>query len=694
MKMPRISPAQGLLAVARYTLIALIFVPILLLLGNSVKQYLPEVLSSAIQADMGVRLSVVLVGIQAALIWMLHRRAEALPVRPFLAAATVVAVVTYAFYSWMVEVKWVSDFEHMWKVAELRIQQRDFAVRGIYDERVLPVLVPFMEVFGAKRALIPALNSAFLVVSLWLGYDILRRSVNHKAAQIFTVLWLGTAEPVMALEITSHDIWGLFFLSWVIWSLAVGLQWLKRENVASSKRYGVGLGFVVIAAMVAVILNIQREISPVVLIALVLVCVFAAIRYFRAEAKTWLLLTGVFIVSFFAFSSLATSMQMKLASGQAKALDEVRIGGYSSSLSNGSYAQGQVFVTSFFEKVPEPERSALVDSIPLSDFALQPKARVRNLMQRAEPLSRLGSQTYFYHADIQSKVAAFPSFVQDYNAVYSVFFAILGLMGAFVVLVRGNPSIPLLMTCFTGVLVGVTILILESQPRYVFPVWWTVPIFVAAWLGRPLIADAPKEAWLRHGAGVFAGIIIGLVAFIGMTALAERLYSESNGRVISGWSPTPGSSAGLTTSRSNWFEYQQKFSATRIREAASDPRGVGFGKLALVLAAPGITETSREFAAAKSVCVDASANDLAFLFQRIHATPLIPMSLSASVAGKQVWSSTVANDDAVHFVQIEDAFPSPGCHNLELKLSVQAPLLDEAQRAASQVDVFFPRVTE
>lgn len=324
----------------------------------------------------------------------LIRRTEPVPPRLFLGISLAAATLLYYAYVSSIEVAWISDFQTMWDYAVRMVARSDYSVRDIYGERALPVLVPLILLFGAKTWIVPLANLVMLLGIQLAGYDLMRRIAGHRAAQGFVVLWLGAMEPVLALPITSHDIWGLFYLVILLWGFRVLNDRLRSADLAQPRnRWWWLLGAVLLAVLLTV-LDMQRELAPFVVLGSALA--FGMLALTRNAVDPELKRTALIAVSIIILHlGMATALKaggMMMTAEQGAKLAQIRIGAYSSSLGNGRYWQGEAFARSFFDTVDVNQGTDLARAIPLSDYALQPFARIGNVIHRVQGQAHLGSQ--------------------------------------------------------------------------------------------------------------------------------------------------------------------------------------------------------------------------------------------------------------------------------------------------------------
>lgn len=670
--------------------------PLLLLLLQTILQYGKHIFDTV--SDVGLVSTYGVAVVAAAMVGIAFRQvvARERPIDPriFLPCSLLCAALVYYLYASSIKVAWISDFQTMWRFAVDMAASGDYSVKSIYNERALPVLVPGVLLFGPDPAIVPYINGVMLLAVQAAGYDLARRASGHKAAQGFAVLWIGAMEPVLALPITSHDIWGLFFLTALVWGgrVAIGIAGAQRgrRRIACIAVFGVLLGALL------TLLDMQRELGPVVVLGFVL-----ALGLLWLRGGGWLQRNSVAVavlVSVFAFH-VATSSALKhagymLTSEQGKGLSQIRTGAYGSSLSNGRYQQGQVLQQNFFYLLDERDRPDLVRSIPLSDMALQPVARLSNILYRVREQARFGSQTYFYHAKAEPKWPRLIPFVQGYNISYSVLLACLAIVCVVPIARRGADGAVLGLFATLSVLVGGLLLAGESQPRYIFPLWFVLPQMVAYATAHGLTASAATEGRKAfQGWDLVRGGALACLAFFALAAMVRWAYPETRGRMLSGWDSGSYGLAG-TPPAEKWFKDHQKMSASGIKREGGDTRAFGFGKLALVMRLPTGASAGGGVIAEKRLCVGRERRSLDFFYYMPYQNPGAAGSFTMRILmdGRPLWNVSLPGTPRIQHARIEDVLPPDTCGKLIVDLRTHREITSPSWIVATQTDVYFMRL--
>lgn len=693
-----LATSAGLLSTgARAMLVALLAVPLLLLLALVLSQYGLQVAaffgSSGVYSAYSVA-AMLAIAVGLLFFAVVRRKTPFHPVG-FLACSLTAAAVLYIGYISSIEVAWVSDFKGMWLHAVDMVASGNYTVRSIYNERALPVLVPAILLFGPNPAVVPFVNVLFLLGIQLAGYDLARRVAGHRAAQGFAVLWIGAMEPILALPITSHDIWGLFFLVLFLWGFRVTFDRLVAGQLSTTRYKWIIAACVVGLAITLTLLDMQRELAPFVILGFGLAGLLLALKGVAGQVRlrpALLLAAGVFLL----FGGITTGLKLgghMLTSAQGETLAQIRIGAYGSSLSNGNYGQGQVIQKTFFNPVDEQARRDLVKAIPLSDLALQPVARIGNIVHRAQRQALLGSQTYFYQTDAKTESAWLLPLTRAYNVCYSIVLAALSLWLILPLLRRLDSLDGLVQLSLLSTLVGLLLLVGESQPRYIFPLWFILPQLVAFALAlRQPITDDRLPVTSVWGWDITRGVLLLLAVYLLLALTARWVYDESRGRVLSGWQSAL--HGALQPPPENWFTMNQGLSAAKIKRDANDPRAGGFGDLALVMKMPTSVEAGGTTSVGKTLCVGDERRALGFFYYMPVQNPKAKgaFTLEVSIDDRRRWSIQSPGNAAITYVRIPDILPAGTCGNLKVNLRANRTISSAPWINASQADLYFMRL--
>lgn len=693
----RIFATKISLGLAKELLSASIYLPLLLLLALVIWLYGSEiVLSIGIHGADSVTARAVLVSLALGLLFYVTvKRKSAWNPWIFLAISSAVTATVYLSYMKAIHVDWISDFAGMWSSATQMVARGDFAVRSIHEERALPVLVPIVLLFGPNPAAVPLVNVFFLLLIQLAGYDLVRRVSGHQAAQGFVVLWGGAMEPILALAIPSHDIWGLFFLVFFLWNYRICCDRAQALRFIRPGDKLILAACIISSALLLTLLNLQREIAPFVLLGVLLSGMLSTTR--RGETRSFLNpIVGVtlsIVLLYVAGNAILKNAHYELASHQRADLTLVRIGAESSSIADGTYRQSQVIKTNFLDPLPMDLRRSLAYSIPFSDLALQPLSRFGNLLYRAPGQAKLGSQYYFYQAGARTSVDWLLPFTRSYNICYSFLLSGLALLVVARTLRMGHPH-EIIQLAFLSALIGGLLLVGESQSRYIFPVWFILPQIVGSAFARVAPADSKDAMWQPFGWDMARGTALLFLAYI-LSALTVRLaYRDSAGRILSGWQPTLQKVAGSPPR--GWFERYQNFSAEKIKEESGDHRATGFGKLALVMQIPVAARAGGGVSARREICIGGDRRALDFFYHMPYSNERAQGAfiLEVKVNGVSRWTARLPDAARIVHAHVPDILPSYSCGKLEFMLQTTRGIKSRSWISASHTDIYFPRFTE
>lgn len=109
--------------------------------------------------------SVPLVLVLLATLYVFIKRKRHLNPRLFIGASILLSLSIQFIYYYLVHANWVSDFQHMWNLAGILAAEGRFIPNDIYEQRILPILLPMVYIFGNHPIIVPISNSFFLSAS-------------------------------------------------------------------------------------------------------------------------------------------------------------------------------------------------------------------------------------------------------------------------------------------------------------------------------------------------------------------------------------------------------------------------------------------------------------------------------------------------------------------------------------------------
>lgn len=643
-------------------------------------------------------LPALLAGMMIALAVHLALRRSPLPAIPFVVVALVVSVALRLVYSANVDPEWISDFARYWKSAT-ELAGSSLSVADAYQQRALPYLYPLVRLFGDDPEVVKLANIGLLCLIQLAGYDIVRRAAGHAAAQCFTLLWIAAPEPLYSLTIPTHDLSGLAFAALAVWLVAIGLdvtgnarRW-RRPALLSLLGLAVGI--------LLVILEIQRGLG-ILLLATLVVSTLAwvltrhtspdAIGGPRLAFVNLLVIVCIAVPVYMAGKAAAESAGFS-RSAQVSETGRLRYTtSHSVSFSNGSYWWMRGFHDTFTRHyMDDPEAfGEFRRSLMLSDFVENPVSRATNAADRLDGLYQLGAGMTFYTAGLRESEPQLLKSLQSYNHAFAFAFAALALLALIGLLSqRGPPPIVAVLMLFAALLSIGLAFMAENQPRYAFPVWLVGSIVIAVGL-TSLPALSAVRSWpgqLGRAASLAGQALAIPIIVLGLAWLACAItYRPGDGRILTDWEFSPPASIASQRTPTSVLQEIQKRTPER-----------SFYPLALTL---GLPDSSGNYqvpsTASTTICVDdTETTNFSFFMQREaptngHRTP----PLVVTVGGEPVWSSASTGGGKVRLVTIPHLLRKPGCADVALAIETPVTGVEGFAHASSEVEIFFPRLTD
>lgn len=649
----------------------------------------------------------------AVLILTLYLADRPKPIRPawFLVGSVAALLLLHVVYALAVDLSFVSDFRGYWSSAQELAAQDNLEVgNSIHRQRAIPFLWPLMEIIGPSHVGLMSLNALMLCVVMLSGYDLLRRTLSHQVAQAFSVLWIAAPEPLLASGIPSHDVTAAAMFAAALWLNGVVL--LGRNGLRVGWRGTVISGLVLGAVLFALDMARGSGIgwlmlaSGVGVLAVLLIAPmgrFASPEQPQPRVRLLALQLGVGAVVLLVLLVMASASGLRIKGSSQESL-RLRAGTpHQTSLSDGSYRFVMRFHTAFnADLMKHPEAfQAQASSIARSEFLDRPLARIWSTLGRISGLSRLGSQQYFYLSKRAEQPPSLITGAIQYNTFYTVVFSLLALFGL-AKLLRAPLQSPVILqqAALIGALILALVVLRESQPRYIFPIWMIGAVIAAAGLQRGVRVPSRLSINLMRGVGYIVlatGLMLGL-AFAAWLLLSAT-YGIGDGRVISGWrfaqNTTPVLSGALID------EQRAATDVLNINLDGSPAKGrhpymVSFDTLSVKLAFFQPVNSGTSASANKRVCVD-SPQPLALTFQyympfkRVDKKGAFTLSLLADQ--QRVWSAPLPNAALPTRVTTPALFGrDKRCIDLTFKLTSNHDLKSESWVRASKVEIFYPHL--
>jgi len=407
-------------------------------------------------------------------LYWLWRRGQPFSLVPFMVFYLLFSACVCGAYAWSVDPAYVSDFGRMWQAASRMAETDPLPVKGIIGQRALFVAYPVVEVFGASAAAMEFANSTIFMVIGLVGYMAMRTSRSHLPAQAFALSWLCCFEPVMAIGIPTHDLWGLLFISLGLW---VAAELYGAVGDATTRPWLLALA-APLGALLA-LAQLQREVGVIFLLATAITLLWVGLH---RERKMVSALTLVILFVFYGISmGLLGVAGAKSPPGQQSKMNVARLVGFSGSFSTGRFDFGLAMRETFIdpESVDNTDAALLARSVFLTDSAEHPARRVSNVVSRLAALSRPGSQQYFYISEVPPSRG---QVIAVLILLSSLLVFGLGACSGTYLLSRAKQTIfpvTATMVFFSGGMLIVFCTLSELQPRYAFFMWMTASMLVA-----------------------------------------------------------------------------------------------------------------------------------------------------------------------------------------------------------------------
>ncbi len=609
------------------------------------------------------------------------RRNKTINPKIFLPGIILVYMIVQVLYAIFVQVVWISDFQHMWQITGTLLREGRFLPNDIYEQRVLPILLPLVYIFGNNPILIPISNSVFLISILLIGYDILRKTHGHFSAQIFSLLWVACAEPIFSLKIPTHDLWGLFFCVLIVW--VVNFYFCREQ-----KTFLGGMGYGLIAGLLIIALEVQREIGGVVIVAWstsLLILSFRKAcnppqRTNALNSSLWvMLITATFI--FFAGTSTLKSAKIMVTSPSYTYLSNLRIAALAPSYSDGTYNYAHTFGNAFFKGLSPDAQKEGAGALFLSDSLEQPGMRMFGLLFKTNVLSPLGSQHYFYQNNLENVSPLIFENIVLYNKIFSLLFVGFFCFSLVIALQRNEDLLVNFSFSFLGIMIGGLVTIGEVQARYMLPFWFFASIIISTKLSNP---DLEKTFSIDLERTILVGGGTILILGISIWWITDRIYNSPDGRVLSSFT-FEGSKDAQTA----------HIAPVQIDRAVYNGRSLGVGRLGFTLNAKNPTVEAIKISAEKKICLNEKTS-LRFGYIMPYNNPLAKNAFLLGVRfdGKEIWSRHLPDDGGFHNIKIENIGAPLTCGIIEYFLESKDPLFDNSWVQASRTEIYFPRLAK
>ena len=455
-----------------------------------------------------------------------------------------IIVVSRIGYTVAVDQPRFSDFAIMWDYAEsiatgpYREPGGPGDFQAMVESRAFPYLVPVARLSGGRPWGYQLANALAVGLCALLAYGFACSLANRKAGLIALWLIAFAPEPLIASEIPTHDIPGALF---ALLAVALGLLLLRWDS--EGKRGAAPLGLGLLLGLVLWVADLQRGMGPFLLAAILIGTVlhFAANPGRRAG---WAFVPMVLLplLTTAVLGRTALPLIAGPTATQESAMAKWRwLAIYANSESAGYWdLEG---LLPLLRTLDERELRSFALARTASDVVDAGPVRLRNYTKRIATLNRLGSQ---YHWYLDDSVEGRPwnptallgrdagqrlsAFLRRYSESFRMIFLLLTVAAVGTLVFFGRPDGRLYVPLLT---VAVLILALgflgEAQPRYLFPAWFLMPVYVGWFLTRGI----GTEQWRMRQAGRRA-VEIGIAAAISGVIVAAALMVLGIG-LRTGW---------------------------------------------------------------------------------------------------------------------------------------------------------------
>ena len=526
-------------------------------------------------------LYVILIGV---LFVLIARRSvfKGMPTKTFVFFAIFVGLGFKLAYVLLMDVKLVSDFESMWKIVTETITTGwPEKISHVHQQRVLLFFIPLARLFGNSPLVYKIGNVVLLMLSSLLSFSLARRWFGENAARASLFLIFFIPETFFNLCIPSHDIPGAFLFLCSLWMLDTLLLSVDKKSWISRLITGLFLGISL------EFLEIQRGTSRVFWPAVLMFIAFRASQTQEISQKdvpkkiSLLLYKRAYLVLLFVGFSFLASKEVHfllesnglILSDKVKSEDSIfDFVRSSDSWDAGEYSYQWKNYSPYLKNGNTYNSSIAVDKI-LSDTYYNSFDRISNSFIRAKRLYQLGSQAYFYYGisiqlpSSRLKGKKIEDFLVTHNMVFVLFFEMAFILSSILMLItnRINPrAFPSLLTL--SFLSGVLLILGESQPRYMYPIWFIAPMLMAAQLGaRPGLQTNQSQRSIKENISIFiraALIFLAIACFLFSAVHVFAHFSERRYLDMAEWT-LPSTNYRVENAKKYFRKIQSKYEGQR-----------------------------------------------------------------------------------------------------------------------------------
>ena len=597
----------------------------------------------------------------------------------FIVVSVLLSLAIQCIYYNLVHANWVSDFQHMWSIAGKLTAEGRFIPNDIYEQRILPILLPIVYIFGNNPIVVPVSNSFFLVCIMLMGYRILQRTHGHYSAQIFVIVWMACAEPLFALKIPTHDLWGLFIFVCIF--LSIVLFFLRERKSISFL-----LGMALISGVLCIILDIQRELGGLAIVAWGVSLSIYTIKHRADQSESsknksyWGMLVVACIV-FFSGNAILKNSHVIVNSEALNYLKYLRLASLAPGFSPGSYAYANEFGNSLLRDLSPEAQKETAQSLIFSDFIAQPEFRISGIIYKSNQMAYLGGQHYFYQNGMENESPILLKNITNYNKIISIIICILLLAKLKSALKRDRSISIIFSLSVLGVLIGALTTVGEVQSRYLFPFWFFAALVIAS---QYRVSSDSNTSPFNLKIFFQAGCVIIMLGVASLWLLLFSLYKPESGRVLTPFSIRSGEN--IIPSYSPPLQLDKN---------TYSGRNIGIGKLGLTLMSPVPTEAPVNISATREICVEEKTSiRFGYVMPYVNSQADGAFQLGLYFSGREIWSQKLPDDGKMKSVIVENIAPMNTCGTLEFKLVSKDKIFDASWVQASRTEIYFPRLAK
>lgn len=410
------------------------------------------------------------------------------------ASIIVLARVLFLVGVWMIP---KNDFDVMWTLSGMMVEDGFFARSGTYYERAIPYLYPLRALFGESWWSFKIGNTVLSLGSSLLTFQLTRFWFGSRSARVAFLLSFLALETWLASGIPSHDVPGTFLLL-ACMSLFVAMFSVFKAHpgraLLLSLLLGVALAVLDLQRTNAIFLIVVMPIAGLGQLLLVPKSITEAVgnRRTRSIAAAAIVLLALPIVTHGVVKSGLREAGVVRPAGQHVERRISKIAAYTDSWGTGSWAHW----SANWQGRDAGERGwgKFVGRKLLTDVYYNPVERVSHYIREGERLYRLGSHMNWYveGARLASGRRANGDdgrMVRSATAWFATVFLLLLVTGVWRWWqFQGKPTLELMPLLYLAVMSSVFIFLFETQGRYMYPIWYLGSIYIGF-----LFRDVPSN---------------------------------------------------------------------------------------------------------------------------------------------------------------------------------------------------------